>query len=460
MRWSVVVLSLVTACVSTTPASPVTTTPPPPTPATFEAPATTSTTQPVEYQGCRTPPVTFAPLCEMYELLEEWYVDAPVDHSTLAEVAVRGLNDFTTTETEDPPRTLFCAIPNQAFVVLCDALAERVASEAIPVGPAVEAAVSYMIDVGLDPFTYYVTPDQVGAFRFNGVVGGIGVLLDARDLAGSKCAQLGGACALEIVTVLEGNPGFDAGLEPGDVVTAVDGEPVDGKGFAAVVASIAGDETGTVSIDVTRGGELLTFDIERAELTVPTVEVGLPFAGVGYLKIPDFEFDIPQLVREGLRDLNDSGPGTIVVDLRDNPGGFIDAVVAVADEFISGGTVMVSEAPDERFEYPAMEGGLATGPRLIVLVNKGTASAAEILTGALRDRRNAIVVGSDTFGKDAVQIPFSLRNGGEFYVVVARWSTPNGTTAAVDGLSPDYEVTWPDGATVEEIVEIALEATP
>lgn len=423
-------------------------------------PSTTTTTQQVEYQGCRTPPVTFAPLCEMYELLDEWYVDGPVDPMDLAEVAVRGLNNFTTTETEEPPRTLICALPNQAFVSLCDALAERVAAESLPVGPAVEAAVSYMIDVGLDPFTYYVPPDQVGAFRFNGVVSGIGVLLDARDVAGSKCAQLGGACTLEVVTVLEDNPGFDAGMQPGDVVTAVDGEPVDGRGFAAVVASIAGDETGTVVIDVTRGSEMLTFEIERSELTVPTVEVGLPAADVGYIKIPDFEFDIPQLVREGLLDLSESGPGTIVVDLRDNPGGFIDSVVAVADEFISGGIVMVSEAPDERFEYPASSGGLATGQRLVVLVNNGTASAAEILTGALRDRRNAVVVGSDTFGKEAVQIPFTLRNGGEFYVVVARWSTPNGTTAAVDGLSPDYEVTWPQGATVEEIVEIALEAAP
>jgi carboxyl-terminal processing protease len=119
---------------------------------------------------------------------------------------------------------------------------------------------------------------------------------------------------------------------------------------------------------------------------------------------------------------------------------------------------MVSEAGDEHLEYEATPGGIATDPRLVVLVNQGTASAAEILAGALRDRRSAALIGTDTFGKDAVQIPFTLRNGGEFYVAVARWSTPDGETAGNGGLSPDREVDWPTGATTEDVVDIALEA--
>ncbi len=419
---------------------------------------TTTPTQEVQIQSCASPPVTFSSLCEIYALLETWYVDAPIDAELLAEVATRGLGDYVTAETEVPPRTLFCAIPDDAFTEFCEEMARRVAESQLPVGPAVEAVLAHMIDVGLDPFTYYLPPDQTGALRLNGIVGGIGLLLDARDAMGSKCTQITSICRLEVVVALEDNPGFEAGLTEGDVILTVDGEPVEGKGFTAVVALIAGDETGTVTMTVDRGGDALELSIERAELVVPTVEIGLPLGDVAYIRIPDFETDIPELVTEGLRDLAAESPDTFVIDLRDNPGGYIDAFLEVADQFVDGGVVMISDAPDEHLEYEATAGGLTTDPDLVVLVNQGTASAAEILAGALRDRRGAVVVGTNTFGKDAVQIPFTLRNGGEFYVAVARWSTPNGDTAGDGGLSPDRSVTWPVGASVEEIVELALEA--
>jgi len=426
----------------------------PPTPV-----STTLASLAVEVQNCSSPPITFSALCEVYELLDTWYVDRPIDPEALASVAIRGLNQYSTTETEEPPRTLFCAVPDPAFDDLCDELAELVTESHVPVGPAVEAAMTYMIDARLGPFTYYLPPDQVGALRFNGIVGGVGVVLDARDAVGSKCTQITDVCRLEIVVVLEDNPGLDAGLLPGDIITAVDDEPVLGQGFTAVVSQIAGDETGAVELTIERSGTEMQISIERTELIIPTVEASLPLGDVGYIRIPDFEADIPTLVSDTLAELDDLGPTTLVVDLRDNPGGLIDSVVSVADEFIDGGLVMISDATDEHLEYEADPGGFATDERLVVLVNKGTASAAEILAGALRDRRDAVIVGSNTFGKDAVQIPFTLRNGGEFYVVVARWSTPQGDTAAPAGLAPDREVDWPTGASVEEVVEIALEAS-
>lgn len=424
------------------------------------APVTTTPEMPVELQSCASPPVTFSPLCEIYELLETWYVDAPIDAAALAEVAVRGLQEYESTETEEPPRTLFCAIPHEAFTPLCDELATRVEESSIAIGPAIEAAMAYMIDLGLDPFTYYLPPGQTGSIRLNGVVGGIGVLLDARDAVGSKCTTVNETCRLEIVTVLEDNPGFAAGLAAGDLVTAVDGVPVDGRGFSAIVSQIAGDETGQVEVSVDRAGEQLTFQIERAELAVPTVEYGVPLDDVGYLRIPDFEFDVPALVADSLAEIMAENPSVLVVDLRDNPGGYVDAFVEVADEFVDSGVVMISDAPGEHLEYEALPGGAATDPDLIVLVNQGTASAAEVLAGALRDRRDAVVVGTSTFGKDAVQIPFTLRNGGEFHVAVARWSTPDGEMVGDGGLTPDAEVVWPAEATVEEITEIALNAVP
>ena len=416
-------------------------------------------TQEVSVQTCATPPVTFSALCEVYGLLETWHVDGRPDAALLADVALRGLQDFTTTETEPPPRTLICAIPHEAFTSVCDELGARVASDQIPVGPAVESALTYMSDVGLDPFTYYLPPDQVGAFRVNGIVGGIGVLLDARDAAGSKCTQVNSICRLEVVLALEDNPGFDAGLQPGDVITAVDGVSVDGRGFTSIVTEIAGDETGSVTLRIERDGETVELAIERSELNVPTVRYAESIGGAAYLSIPDFEFDIPALLNDAIEEIVAAGETTLVVDLRDNPGGYIDAFVEVADEFVDGGVVMISDGPGEHLEYEAGPGGALTTQRLIVLVNQGTASAAEMLAGSLRDRRDAVVVGTTTFGKDAVQIPFTLRNGGEFHVAVARWTTPSGETAGQGGLSPDIEVTWPAGASIEEVVAIALDTT-
>lgn len=451
-------LVVVPACASppdagnTTLPGPVTTLP------SVPAPTTTEPALEVDVQSCQSPPVTFSPLCEAYELLETWYMDAPIDPEALAAVAVRGLEEFTSTDTETVPRTLFCAIPDPAFSVLCDELARQVQESSVPVGPAVEAALAHMVDFGLDPFTYYLPPDQAGSVRLNGIVGGIGIVLDARDAAGSKCARISEACSLEVVIVLDDNPGDEAGLLPGDLITGVDGETVIGQSFTAVVSLIAGDERGDIELTIERDSQELEVVMERRDLAIPTVEAGIAADGVGYLKIPDFEMDVPELVAGALEDLAVEDPETIVVDLRDNPGGYVDAFVEVADFFVDGGIVMTSEATGESLEYEATAGGLATSERLVVLVNKGTASAAEILAGALRDRRGAVLVGTDTFGKDTVQIPFELRNGAELYVAVARWSTPDGDTVTNGGLAPDYELSWPPGVEAPEIVDIALEA--
>ncbi len=427
------------------------------TPTTLAA-STTTTSLPVEYHDCNAPLVHFSALCETYQLIEDWHVDGPPDPGNLVAAATDGLRAFTTEETEEPPRTLICAMPDPEFGEFCDELASRVETEAIPIGPAVEAAVVSMIGIGLDPFTYYVPPDQVGAFRSNGVVGGIGVMLDAKDAVGSRCVRVTSACPLRIVFVLEDNPGAEAGLAADDIIVAIDGEPADGLGFVEAGVRIAGDETGVVELTIDRGEETLEFSITRDELTIPTVQVEIPVAGVGYLRIPDFEFDIPSLVRDSLGILANEPLNTIVIDLRDNPGGFIDAVVDVMSEFVDGGVVLVATNGVDSIEHQATAGGLATRQRLIVLVNQGTASAAEIMSTGLRDRRSATVVGDNTFGKNVIQIVFPLDDGGELHLAVSHWLSPGGTTVVDGGLVPDVDVHLPPGLSVEEVVSLALEA--
>ncbi|MEX0797476.1 MAG: S41 family peptidase [Acidimicrobiia bacterium] len=421
--------------------------------------STTTTTTPlsIEIQDCETPPVTFSTLCETIELLDEWYVDRPVDYSGLATIATEAAAEYETEDSEDPPRTFFCAIPDGAFVTLCDLMRQRVQNEHLPVADALEVAVTAMIDLGLDPFTWYVPPELAGGFRSDGVVGGVGILLDATDAAGSKCTRVAAVCPLRIVFVLEDNPGEEAGLLAGDVISTIDGESVNDRGLVDVATLIGGDQTGTVVLGIVRSGTPLEITVERQELEFPETTVDVPLDGVGYLRIPDFSFQVPFLVDASIGALLAAGPGTIVVDLRDNPGGLVEAVVSVASQFIAEGTVLNYEFPGGSSSYEVSGGATATASRLIVLVNEGTASAAEILAGALRDMRGATIIGQPTYGKNALQIPFELRNGGEFHVAIARWTTPSGQSVGDNGLIPDRIVDFPAGADTEQLTRFAIE---
>ncbi len=432
-------------------------------PTTRPRAVTTTTTEakpaPIEVRvdDCVAPQVTFSLLCETYDLIVRWHVDRPPNPEGLARAALEGLLAFDTDVTETPPRALICAIPHPAFESLCTALALRVDESSIPIGAAIEQAVTAMIDARLDPFSYYVPPDQVGAFRANGVVGGVGVLLDANDAAGSRCARVSPVCRLTVVFVLEDNAGADAGLQAGDVIVSVDGADVNGLGFVEAGSLIAGTETGQVDLGVERNGIQIEISVNRRELTVPTVQVESPRPGVGYIRIPDFESDIPDLVVDGLLFLDEQRYSTLIVDLRDNPGGFVDAAIAVISEFVDEGTVFQETGGEENIEYPAIPGGHATDKRLIVLVNRGTASAAELTAAALRDDRKAVVIGEPTFGKDAVQIIFDLKNGGQFHLAVARWISPDGDSVHGTGLIPDHLVDLPAGMPFEDLIGTALD---
>jgi carboxyl-terminal processing protease len=427
---------------------------------TIAAPTTGAppTTEPphLEIADCTTPPVTFSAMCEVYDLLQEWHVDRPLDPSDLAVMATDALR--TTESAGHLSGFLQCAIPDPAFADFCTTLGEVGGETAADQGRLVDAALVAMVENALGPFTYYVPPGEVPHVRDDGVVGGIGVILDARDAAGSRCARLAPECPLEIIYVLADAPAAEAGVEVGDVIVEMDGAAVEDLGFAAASRLLAGDETGTISLTIDRGGSSLDIIIHREPVTGGVVEVALPLADVGYLRIPDFSEDIPGLVHEGLTALAEHSPDLVMIDLRDNGGGLLDAAIEVASEFIPDGAVVQLVSPEGEIVEVAGPDGLAHQPALIVLVNRGTASAAEVVAGALRDRRGATIVGEATFGKDSVQIPFDLRNGGRLYVVVARWTTPEGHTVAEDGLSPDIELDLGTNLTIEDLTGLVLEA--
>ncbi|MFP3916019.1 MAG: S41 family peptidase, partial [Actinomycetota bacterium] len=440
------------------------TTPPPEATSTAIAPTTTPTTSvpptvPSGYtlSDCDTPPVPFAVLCDVHELLEENHVDSPLDPSTLAAGAALGVEGYEGTGGGDAG-TFVCAIPDPAFESVCQALERRTGGDPEAIEAAVEEGVAAMISLSLDPFTYYIPPELSGALTEDGIVGAVGLLITIRDPAGSVCTLVEDPCRLEVDMALVEGPAFQAGLRAGDVILSVDGESVQGSALVDVAGMLDGPEGSEVTVEVADGGgDSTAVVIDRAPAAVPELEAELPRPDVGYIRLPDFGMDVPAFLHTVLETWTQQGISHLVVDLRNNPGGFVDVATLVASEFLADGLVLRSESPSERLEYPVQEGGVASsGPAVTVVVNSGSASASEIVAAVLQERDRATIAGEPTFGKNTVQIGFPLRNDGELRVTVARWVTPDGASVAGDGLAPDVAMEIPPDATPAEIVDLVL----
>jgi carboxyl-terminal processing protease len=185
--------------------------------------------------------------------------------------------------------------------------------------------------------------------------------------------------------------------------------------------------------------------VTRARLDIPIVETEMRDDGVGYVRLYDFSATASESLEEGLEELLKQDPKGIVLDLRQNPGGWLDQAIDVADLFLAENVVAVERFSDggER-EFTASSGDIAEDIPLVVLVNNGSASASEIVAGALQDHERAPLVGVTTFGKGSVQRPFALSDGSELRVTVALWFTPDDQRIQGEGLRPDIEVPWPD----------------
>ena len=411
-----------------------------------------------ELGDCEVPPVDFALLCDVYDYIDSYHVDAPFDAASLAAGAAVGIDALESDGAGEAVTDFSCAVPDPAFESSCRLIASRIASGSISISAAVEAAVASMIDLSLDPFTYYIPPELSGALSDEGVVLAVGLLLTITNPADSVCRLVHEPCELSVTVAIQDGAAAEAGIIAGDTIVAIGGEDVDGLSLVDVAALLDGEPGTTIAVVVEHAdGSTESANLVRQERQGASLEVELAEPGVGYIRIPDFEADIPGFVHEALAFLQDEGATRIVIDLRDNPGGFVDAVTLVASEFLEDGLVFRSVDSDQNLEYPVQPGGLAiSGIDLVVLVNSGSASAAEILAAVLQERNRAEIVGTSTFGKNTVQIGFPLRNSGELRVTISRWETPEGASVAITGLSPDREVDIPFDASLSEIIDLAL----
>ena len=293
-----------------------------------------------------------------------------------------------------------------------------------------------MVDALGDPYTVYLTPvlREISDTDLRGSFDGIGVQVDMRE------------GKLTVVAPIEGSPAEQAGMKPGDVISQVDGQSLSGKTLNDTILLIRGPRGTSVTLTVVRPNapQPLTLTIARAEIRLESVKARMLDQGVGYLRISTFASDTGSETTASLRDLLAGQPRGLVVDLRSNPGGYLHSAVQVADQFMNDGVVLYQASGNgERQTYRAEPGGLATDARLAVLVNKGTASASEILAAALRDNGRAIVVGEQTFGKGTVQNVHELSDRSGLRVTTAQWLTPNEQPLQNVGIAPDIAAPEP-----------------
>jgi carboxyl-terminal processing protease len=284
-----------------------------------------------------------------------------------------------------------------------------------------------------DPHTAFLTPEQADLFRddLEGKFGGIGVTVSLTDEG-----------QLRVVRPIPGAPGELAGLQPGDLILEVDGQLITGMDLGQAISLIRGPKDTEVRLlvqDIEGGVRELT--IQRALIEIPTTETRMLEDGIAYLAVHDCNARAPGGVREGLKQLLAEDPRGLILDLRGNPGGYLHVATEIASEFIQDGLLLIERDSEGRETmHKARGGGTATGIPLAVLVDSGSASAAEIIAGAIQDNARGILVGEQTFGKGSVQITERLSDGSGLQITTRRWYTPADRQIDGQGLIPDIEV--------------------
>jgi carboxyl-terminal processing protease len=279
----------------------------------------------------------------------------------------------------------------------------------------------------------------------SGAFGGIGAEMSIRntedpgDLA--ACTEFSSVCRLVVVAPLAETPAEEAGLQPGDVVLAVDGDPVDGSTMNDEISRIRGEPGTDVTLTLQReDGEPFDVTITRAEITLQEVETRMIDGHIGYIALNGFSAPASEQFAAALSQLLDDGADQIVFDLRNNPGGYINAAQEIASQFIGEGLIFTQESAGNDIKpYESTGEGVATDPDLpvAVLVNEGSASASEIVAAALQERGRATLIGEPTFGKNTVQVWGRLENDGGIRITISRWFTPGHNSVAPDGIQPD-----------------------
>lgn len=302
----------------------------------------------------------------------------------------------------------------------------------------IEGAIDGALSTLEDRYADYYTEEQFDdvSSQLDGSVTGIGVVLERRDRG------------LVVQTVLPGSPAERAGLDPGDQIVTVDGRDVRDEPAAAVVDDVRGPAGTTVELGLEGGPDgRRSIAVERAAVDLPNVESELLEGDVGYVRLQQFTQESATRVRAVVEDLQEEGAGAYVLDLRGNPGGLLDAAVEVSAVFVEEGeeVVRVGTDPEDAVARRTTQAPATDAP-LVVLVDAGSASASEIVAGAVQDLDRGEIVGDTSFGKGTVQTIGPLGEGGGLKFTIARYYTPSGDSIDGTGVVPDVVVERGEGA--------------
>jgi carboxyl-terminal processing protease len=292
----------------------------------------------------------------------------------------------------------------------------------------------------LDPHSQFLDAEEFEEIRIStsGNYSGVGLEVNLRD------------GKVLVVAPIEGTPADKAGIQPGDVIATIDGVTVRDDNVTDAIMRLRGEPGTSVNITVERAGEAqpLSFDLMRSNVQVHSVRSRLLEPGFGYVRITQFSETTGADLRQALSGIRGDGKGArlkgLVLDLRNNPGGVLDAAVEVSDDFLDAGIIVTASGRgrESNFRHEARAGDLIDGAPIVVLVNGGSASASEIVAGALQDNRRATIMGTQTFGKGSVQTVMPLSNGRAIKLTTSRYFTPSGVSITGSGITPD--VVLPD----------------
>lgn len=288
-----------------------------------------------------------------------------------------------------------------------------------------------------DPYTELFTPAEAADFReeLSGEYVGIGVVISP-----SKKAD-----AIEIVRVFPGTPAEEAGLKPGDIIDSIDGSTGRGVDLDQVSARVKGKAGTPVTLRIDRSGALLDFTVVRRQVELPVVETKVLGKNVGYISVSSFSSGVAVKFAQALHGLEDRGVSGLVIDLRDDGGGYLNECLDMLSNFIQHGTALWTKEAGGEVNPVTVSGGAVSFP-VVVLVNGNSASASEIFSAAMQENKVALVVGTRTYGKGLIQRSWDLSEGYELKVTVEEYYTPNKNTIQKKGLTPNVVVADPAAA--------------